>query len=54
MLLFCLKISKKITLTAGSGLRFFIFQKHAFWTIINRSLNPILQKSVFLKNREEE
>ncbi len=28
MLLFCLKISKKIIPTAGSGLRFFLFLKN--------------------------
>ena len=28
-----------------------ILQKHAFWTIRNQNLNPIVQKSVFLKNR---
>ena len=31
-----------------------ILQKHAFWTIRNRNYNPIVQKSVFLKNRKEE
>lgn len=38
MLLFCLKISKKITLTAGSGLRFFYFSK-------TRILDDYKQKS---------
>lgn len=30
-----------------------ILQKHAFWTIRNQNLNPIVQKIAFLKNREE-
>nr|DAM49545.1 MAG TPA: hypothetical protein [Bacteriophage sp.] len=29
-------------------------QKQAFLTIRNRNYNPIIQKSVFLKNREGE
>ena len=29
-----------------------ILQKHAFWTIRNQNLNPIVQKSVFLNNRD--
>ena len=31
-----------------------ILQKQAFWTIRNRNHNPILQKSVFLKNRKRK
>ena len=54
MLLFYLKFQNRLHPPQAQACGFFISQKHAFWTIINRSLNPILQKNVFLKNREGE
>ena len=54
MLLFYLKFQNRLQSPQAQACGFFISQKHAFWTIRNRNYNPIVQKSVFLKNREGE